>query len=520
MPFLFFFKDCCLSPLIFFFFFFFWRGLVSLILDGCLLIWVYTKKFLLEMFFRSFLGRSWHASQTTADRLLVSHHHNRLIDSRYWDCTTPSKALSVLGLLVRSGTMIDKLDKAASEALSAMGPSMTMSEQALLGKWSSFLRLKISADGSSNTPQNVGSDICSTDINKSVVALYSLFIRNSQTSVLAGERSIVLSTDSVLRLDPISSLMLLEMMLSKSFQQGAAWRNENTAGALLTRLRYHVMYSKVIGFKALWWILHLLSNKESVLQGRSAESGRLFRACLRRLHDMLPGLTSGECLLLFPLLKNTLYDKPFIICADIIRRVVTCELEELSVVPTSVIMHTLECEDLVPQLRRRLYQLLCEDYRMGDIGKGECLFLLSIIAKSPDMEEAEKYNYEDDTGCILCESLFAQLYVTAKSMNAIECVQALEYMEVLAISHFSVTAPYDLLERIKKRIFSWTKQALKRPNLAVLELQCVVEAIHRLEGILRRSALLPFLADDAAVIGEIFRKLNYLLERPIEGNVA
>ncbi|EAN83028.1 hypothetical protein, conserved, partial [Trypanosoma cruzi] len=33
------------------------------------------------MFFRTFVGRSWHASQTTADRLLVSHHHHRLIDS-------------------------------------------------------------------------------------------------------------------------------------------------------------------------------------------------------------------------------------------------------------------------------------------------------------------------------------------------------------------------------------------------------------------------------------------------------
>ncbi|PWV10471.1 hypothetical protein C3747_69g104 [Trypanosoma cruzi] len=472
------------------------------------------------MFFRTFVGRSWHASQTTADRLLVSHHHHRLIDSRYWDCATPSKALSVLGLLVRSGTMIDKLDKAASEALSAMGPSMTMSEQALLGKWSSFLRLKISEDGSSSTPQNVGSDICSTDINKSVVALYSLFIRDSQTSVLAGERSIVLSTDSVLRLDPISSLMLLEMMLSKSFRQGAAWRNENIAGALLTRLRYHVIYSNVIGFKALWWILHILGDKESVLQRRSVESGRLFRACLRRLHDMLPGLTPGDCLLLFPLLKNSLYDKPFIICADIIRRVVTCELEELGVVPTSVIMHTLECEDLVPPFRRRLYQLLCEDYRMGDIGKGECLFLLSIIATSPDMDEVEKNNYEVDTGCTLCESLFAQLYVTAKSMNAVECVQVLEYMEFLATSHFSVTVPHDLLERLKKRIFSWTRQALKRPNLTVLELQCEVEAIHRLEGVLRRSVLLPFLAGDAAVIGEISRKINYRLERPIEGNVA
>ncbi|RNE97669.1 uncharacterized protein Tco025E_09387 [Trypanosoma conorhini] len=470
------------------------------------------------MFFRSLIGRSWHASQTTADRLVVSQHHRRLIDSRYWGCTTPSKAVSVLGVLVRSGTIIDKLDKAASEALNAMGPSMTRNEQALLGKWSSLMRLKAPADSSAGPSHAAASEMADKDVHKSVVVLYSLFIRDSQMGIPVEEKSIVFSTDSVLQLDPIGSLMLLEMMLSTSFQRGAAWRNENTAETLLARLRTHVIYSKLIGFKAIWWMLDILGDKESLLCGRPAESGRLFRACLRRLHDMLPELTAGECLLIFPLLRNTLYDKPFIICADIMKRLVACDVEELTVVPTSVILHTLECGELVPRLRRRLYQLLFEDYRVGDLGKGECLFLLSIMATSPPfVDEAEQPKYENDNDFLLYESLFAQLYLSAKAMNSTECVTALEHLEVLALSQVSVPAPSDLLERLKKSLFCGTKQALKRPNLAAPELNCELEAIRRLEGVLRRCVLLPFLSDDAVLIDKLATKITGRLERPLDG---
>ncbi|RNF12485.1 hypothetical protein TraAM80_00338 [Trypanosoma rangeli] len=473
------------------------------------------------MFSRCLLGRSWNASQTAADRLLASQHHHRLIDSRYWDCTTPSKALSVLGVLLRSGTIIDKLDNAASGALNAMGPSMTRSEQVLLGKWSSLMRLKASVRCSSSPSTSAAElGISNRDVHKSVVTLYSFFVGDSQTRISAEESPIIFSSDLVLQLDPIGTLMFLEMLLSTSFQQDAAWRNENITVALLTRLRSHVMYSKVIGLRAIQWILDVLGDKESLLCRRPVEGGRLFRACLRRLHDMLPELTAGDCLLIFPLLQNTLYDKPFVICAEIMKRLVVCEVEELTAVPTSVILHTLECEELVPRLRRRLYQLLCEDYRIGSLGKGECLFLLSIIAtSSPCMDEAEQPKYDNDNDFLLCESLFAQLYVTAKSMNAMECVTALEYMEVLTLSQVSVPASSDLLERLKKRLFYETRHALRQSNLSARELKCELEAIHRIEGVLRRCVLLPFLADDAVLIEDLVTKINCRLEKPLDGTL-
>ncbi|KEG08781.1 hypothetical protein DQ04_06461010 [Trypanosoma grayi] len=457
------------------------------------------------MLARSPFVRSVHAFQSNADRYLVAHHHQKLVESRYWNCSSPSQALAVLGVLVRSGTIVDKLDWAASGALNAMAPSMTKNERALLGRLSPLLRLKGVTDSTSSVSREVELEIPKTDVNSDVFVLYSQFIKHRQGKASRSVIASVLSSDLVLQLDAVTSLMLLEMTLSVTFQADSNWREEGIVSALLTRLRHHVMCSDVIGFKAVWWILIVLGDTQSVVYGRPIESGRLFRACLQRMHDMLPKLSIWECLLVFPLLDASPYGRPFIICGDIVKRLVACDVEELMVVPTSVVLHALECDGLPLCVRRKLCQMLGKDLRFGDLAKEECLFLLSTMALRLPVGEADA-----DDECLF-ELLFAQIYVVAKSMSAVECVKALEYLEHISLSHTSVSVSCGLSERLKKRALLGVMQTVKLTSATTADLELNLESVYRLEGLLKRCVLLPYLDGDAAAISERIAKLTHQL---------
>ncbi|KAH9597120.1 hypothetical protein LSM04_002918 [Trypanosoma melophagium] len=455
------------------------------------------------MLVSSLLVRCGPAYQVTADRNLVAYHHRRLINNQYWECSSPSQSLSVLALLVRSGTLVEKLDKAASGALNAMSPSMTKNEQALLGRLSSFLNLTGVVDSVSTLPEIEKLSLPKTGSGNEVFTLYKQFVRHQQRKNIIEMKPVVILSSLVHNLDAISSLMFLEMVITTSFQTDAPWREKENISALLTRLRYHVMCSDMIQFKAIWWVLDILSNCNFLAIKYKLESTRLFKACLRRIHEMLPQLSLTKCLLIFPLLDTSVYDRPFIICSDIMKRLAASDLNEFIEVPTSVIIQVLGCVSLNLSLFQKLCQILQKDYRIGELVKEDCLFLLSNLAIRFSAVEVNEDNMDD-----FCESLFVQLYVNAKNMSPVECLNALEYLERMSLSGFFVFPSSDLLERLKKKIFIGIGQAIKCANIKPNDIELNIEVVRRLEGVLRRCVLLPFLTGDMVTIKELMEELT------------
>ncbi|ORC84622.1 uncharacterized protein TM35_000431900 [Trypanosoma theileri] len=449
------------------------------------------------------LVRCGHAYQVTADRNLVSHHHQRLIKNQYWECSSPSQSLGVLAVLVRSGTLVEKLDKAASGALNAMSPSMTKNEQALLGRMSSFLNLTGVVDSVSTLSEKEKPSLPNSVSRNEVLALYEQFVRYQQKKNFMEMKPVVILSSLVHDLDAISSLMFLEMVITTSFQTDAPWRDKENISALLTRLRYHIMYSKMIQFKAVWWLLDILSNSDSFLFQYKEESTRLFKACLRRINELLPQLSVGECLLVFPLLDTSVYDRPFIICASIMKRLLASDLNEFVEVPNSVILRVLGCKGLNLSVFRKLCQILQKDYRIGEFVKEDCLFLLSTLATRFSTVEIDENNMDH-----FCESFFAQLYVNAKIMSPVECVSALEYLERMSLSGFFIFPSSDLLERLKKKTFIGIGQSIKRTDTSLKDIEVNIEIMRRLEGVLRRCVLLPFVSSDVVKVKELMEKLT------------
>ncbi|CCD13234.1 unnamed protein product [Trypanosoma congolense IL3000] len=446
-----------------------------------------------------------HTYQRVVDRVHVSRCHHQLISSRYWECSTPSKALATLSVLVRSRTFIDRLDKAATGALDAMVPSMTRNERALLRKLSAFLGLRCATV--CERPPLVPNP------NVVVITLYSAFMGEGPLTLTELNLNDSFSSDCVSQLNVTCTLMLFEMMTSSTFLPGASWRSDDGLNSLLARLRHDVMHDGAIDFRTLKWIIERLNGTSGVLGRQQVECARLLKACVKRLNDILPHLSMSECLLILPLLDSPLYERPFIVCSDIVRRLAVCDELEMYGVETSTLLGVLACGSLDWTVLLKICRALQRDLRVGDLSKRESLFLLSALTARLSACDAARSVREGDIEEKFCEELFVQLYVNVKHMTAAECVEVLGGLEVMYVSSVISAPPSDLVEKLRKKAFFNFQQDITRGHTKAEQVEHALESLQRLEELLKRCLLLPILERDMRTIMDLRAGLVRELKR-------
>ena len=117
------------------------------------------------MLHRSFLVRCA-SNSGGGDRSALQRNHFRLLDKRHWDLTTPSRALPVVEVLLRSGVVVDGLERSAAKPLWSMSPSMTKKERSLVQKLSAMLHTSTAAP-----PLTSSSDVrCENEVIRSAYA--------------------------------------------------------------------------------------------------------------------------------------------------------------------------------------------------------------------------------------------------------------------------------------------------------------------------------------------------------------
>nr|CCC53009.1 conserved hypothetical protein [Trypanosoma vivax Y486] len=456
---------------------------------------------------------SGEAFQAGADRLLVGRYHNAIIQKHYWNCSSPSQALAALTVLTRSGTMLDGLDKAASYALCSMAPAMTRGERALLLECSKSLRLTSVTNCLVNSVKERANILADEDPNAIVFALYSEFVDDHPMRMPHKVPPIVLSADSVRRLEATSAFMLFEMLVSTSFSPSAYWRSEPIVTSLLATMRHHILHG-VVSFKALWWVVGNLNDARLCASRFALDCAHLFRACVKRLDEVFPRLSISDCLLMLPLLDTSFFDKPFILYSRVISRIASCSERELRAVPTHVLLYGLRCNCLNLNISRKLCHVLQSDARVYSLDDEESLSLLCVLtsklvstAVAIEGTNGRDESIYNDIGHLL-DLLFAQLLINVGYMGALECVRAMECFEVITISNISISVPFDLLDRLRRRIYSCIRLDLRRSVAKVEATKSLLEVIHRLEGLLGRCVLLPFMERDAATLTELHSELE------------
>ncbi|EAN79446.1 uncharacterized protein TEOVI_000494800 [Trypanosoma equiperdum] len=447
------------------------------------------------------------AYRTAADRCQVSRYHQQLVDSRYWNCSTPSQALSTLSVLVRSRTVVDALDVAALGALEAMAPSMTQGERTLLQKFSTFLKFKNTTCLPPASPHESNASPLTGDPNVNVVALYTKLMGEKPSVAVEEIGSISFSSDSILQLSTVGALMLFEMMVSTTFQPCASWRIEDNIVALLNHLRNTVIRGDTVDSRTLGWIMSKLNSAGSPIACRPSECGRLFKACVKRLNDILPQMSVNECLQILPLIDTTAYERPFIVCVEIVKRLDACSEIELSDVRTSTLLSALRCEDVTLKTFMKICRVISKEFRIVELSKGESLLFLTIlVARLNSSASAEDVGIIGNNGKVW-EALFAQLYVDTGDMSVVECIEALMCLEVLYFSPLITAVPGGLVEKLKKRVFFVIRKAMKQRHVTAQEVELFLKSLQRLGELLKRCLLFPLLEKDTAIITELQAEL-------------
>lgn len=447
---------------------------------------------------------------TAGDRATVATRHLDLLNERYWALATPSSALSVLGVLARSGTSVQGLDRVATQHVGDMTACMTKSEKSVLQRVSSFL--STSRTTSSVSPRE------SNPEDAAVTQLYAAACSGNRPP----KDSLHIVDDSfVRRLSFTSSLLLLEVSLC--CQWGREGINEDVLSSLIEHLSSVLTASPKADFKAVWWLL-LVSKGDKRQFRRSVNWGvgsRLFNCCVRQVHRLLPELSSEQQILAYLALQDSSpYPQPFIVIGELERQLSSAELFQYSAVPMDLLLRFM-CSPLVRQ-RRVLFAHLClqwfADDRIRDMSTSECLVAVAVLADLHTVaaDEASAVASLDEWEA-LHDSVFAQLYSHAMCLKLSECVSTLECAEIINLSPIGITTPMTFVERIKNRVWSASKLMISKSEkgrLCTVEIDEALESLLRFRGLMERCTVLPVVESDEDILRKRINTLAQLACQP------
>ncbi|KAG5493008.1 hypothetical protein JKF63_01589 [Porcisia hertigi] len=449
------------------------------------------------------------------DRQALARHHLNLLDKRHWELTTPSRALPVIEVLIRSGVRIDRLETSSSRSLASLTPSMTKKERSLVQKLALMFH---------QTSQPTACHLATSTLteDEAICAAYSAARATGACTI---DVSVDISFVRHLRY-PSSVLMLLELLESRSIKvcwtKGRPCASKEMLDSICELLAQH---ESSMDFRATWWLLSLLGGCDhfSGHQIPPSAGKRLFRLCVRRIHQLLPDLPLEDLLLAYlALVCSQGYEKPFIVLGEMEKLVLSTSSDRYTDVSISVLLHfmTMPFAKRHPNLNLRLCASWNVASRIADFTQEECLTAFTVLAALHECCTAEcaaavapLRDWET-----LHDALFAQVFFVAQGMTAVDCFRILDQSELINISGWGITVPQMLLEKLKKRILSECKHCAvdesRTPETAEL-LLCVALA---LQALMQRYTVLPSNAADEHAVAECI----VLLERciafcPVDG---
>lgn len=458
------------------------------------------------MLHRSFLVRC--ASNIGGgDRSALQRNHFRLLDKRHWDLTTPSRALPVVEVLLRSGVVVDGLERSAAKPLWSMSPSMTKKERSLVQKLSAMLHTSTAAP-----PLTSSSDVrCENEVIRSAYA----------AACATGKCTISAAVDANFfrHLQLPFQLMLLELLLSRYITVTWVFKAPSITKELLDHLCDELAaHEDLLSFKVVWWLLVLLSGDAHLYTAviTPATGKRLFGLCVRRIHELLPDLPTEQRLLVYLLLSSTKgYDKPFIVLGEIEKLALVTPVNEYAKVSSKVLLRFMSSPFAMKQgnLTLRLALQWCKGTRIADFDSEECLLAFSVMASlheriSAETAAATASMKEWET---LHECLFAQVFLIASDMTPSGCLSILDQAELINISGWGITVPQVLLEKVKRRLLAECKRMMEEEDLSPDTAEDLLRVVFGLQHLLQRFTVLPYSASDEQIITQYIRVLEQRL---------
>ncbi|CBZ27331.1 conserved hypothetical protein [Leishmania mexicana MHOM/GT/2001/U1103] len=442
------------------------------------------------------------------DRQALARHHLNLLDKRHWELTTPSRALPVVEVLIRSGVLMDRLEKSSTKPLASLTPSMTKKERSLVEKFSHMLH-----QTSPPTACHISRNVVVED--EAVSAAYSAACATGTCTI-----DVVVDVVFVRHLRfPSSALMLLELMESRCMKvcwtRGKPCLSKEVLDSICDLFAEH---EQSLDFRATCWLLSLLGGDTQVSGPPITLSAgkRLFRLCVRRIHYLLPDLPLEDLLLVYVQLAHIEgYEKPFIVLGEIERLVLSTPSDQFTGVSTNVLLWFMTMPFAVrhADLNLRLCTGWTAASRITDFTKEECLAAFTIVAALHEGCSAESAavaaalrDWET-----LHDALFAQVFFVAHEMTATDCFRIMDQSELINISGWGITVPQMLLEKLKKRILSecthYAMDECRVPEAA----ERLLRAALGLQALMQRYTVLPSNAADEHAVAECI----LLLERCI-----
>jgi hypothetical protein len=441
------------------------------------------------------------------DRKALARNHLLLLDRRQWDLTTPSRALPVVEVLLRSGVVLDGLEKSAAKPLWSMSPTMTRKERSLVQRLSAMLH-------ANTTPSSPTSSITARSEDDVVRAAYAAACATGKCTITE-----VVDTVFVQHLQLPFQLMLLELLFSRYITVDWVYKAPPVTKELLDHVCDEVMANEgLLTFKVVWWLLVLLSGDTRLYKAAvpPAAGKRLFGLCVRRIHQLLPDLSTEQRLLVYlllPSLKN--YDRPFIVIGEIEKLALVTDLKDYEKVGTRVMLQFMSSSFAMQHvsLILRLALEWGKGKRIADFDCEECLLAFSIVASLHVRSSAEAAfaaasvrEWE-----ALHECLFAQVFLIAGDMTPSGCLSVLDQAELINISGWGITVPQLLLEKLKHHLLSECKVMMEDENLSPEAAEDLLRIVLGLQHLLQRYTVLPSGAADEQVIAQCIRTLEQRL---------
>ncbi|KAG5477660.1 hypothetical protein LSCM1_04953 [Leishmania martiniquensis] len=442
------------------------------------------------------------------DRQALARHHLKLLDKRHWELTTPSRALPVVEVLLRSGVLMDKLEKCSTKPLVSLSPSMTRKERSLVHKLSHMLQ-QTSLPSASSLAGNV------TEEDEAIQSAYSSACATGACTV-----DLLVDVHFVRRLrSPSSALMLLELAGSRCAQVRWAGGKPSLSREMLDSIcDLLAQHERSLDVRATQKLLSMLGSGAQLHEFQLATPAgkRLFRLCVRRIHDLLPDLRGEDLLVAYLLLERSEgYARPFIVLGEMEKLLLSTALEHYAGVSSSILLRFMTTPFAVRHIDLNLR--LCAGWspssRITDFTLEECLAAFTIVAALHEGCSAESAaavaplrHWET-----LHDALFAKVYFVALDMSAADCFRILDQSEVINVSGWGITVPQMLLEKLKKRILSECTSCAMDDCRAPGEAEPLLQIALALQALMQRYTVLPSNAADEYAVAQCI----FLLERCI-----
>ncbi|KAG5478134.1 hypothetical protein CUR178_04846 [Leishmania enriettii] len=434
-----------------------------------------------------------------SDRQALARHHLNLLDKRHWELTTPSRVLPVVEVLIRSGVLMDGLEKCSSKPLASLTPCMTKKERSLVQKLSHMLQ-QAAPSAATHLAENTAEE------DEAIRTAYSSARATGRCTV-----DLVVDAHFVRRLRyPSSALMLLDLADSRYAQvcwaRGKPSPSKEVIGPICDLLAEH---ERSLDFRATQWLLSLLDSGAALSGSQIALSAgkRLFRLCVRRIHYLLPDLRVEDLLLAYLLLERSEgYERPFIVLGEIEKLVLSTASEHYTGVSTNVLLRFMTMP--FPMRHSDLNLRLCANWsatsRIMDFTLEECLAAFTIVAALHEGCSAESAaavaplrHWE-----MLHDALFAKVYFVALDLTAADCFRILDQSELINVSGWGITVPHMLLEKLKKRILSECTTCAMDDGRAPATVEALLRVALGLQALMQRCTVLPSNAADEYAVAQ------------------